>query len=262
MKLKIEEVLDQLLKEKAKGRDIDEILKNYPEYQDELMELLKIAEAFERLPAFEPDQMAITRTVLEAKDIFHRQEKISIFKRYLILQPTLVRVFGVIIMVILIGGAGLLFSSRSMPGDLLYPAKRFSEKIHYSLTFNPEGKAVLHIKFADRRAEELVYTFNKNRKIDETLLNTMLGETENAYNFSQSLSEDRTLTILKRIAEINEAQIEILKNIKQNACPCDTVLINQAIEKCNQRCKCLENRLNSKDIKSSCPYCDDTCTCW
>ncbi|MEO0143010.1 MAG: DUF5667 domain-containing protein [candidate division WOR-3 bacterium] len=262
MKLKVEEVLDQLLKDMAKGRDVNDKIKEYPEYEDELRELLQIAKEFTELPRVEPDERAITRTVSEAREIFYKREKLPLLNRFFVLQPALSRVFAVIIIAILVFGSGLLFSSRSMPGDVLYPFKRFSEKIQYSLTLNLEGKTALHIKFADRRKEELVYSFNKNRKIDETILITMLGETENAYNLSQSLNEDRTLTMLKRIAEVNEAQMEILKNIKPNACACDTVLINQALEKCNQRCRCLEERLNSKSIKSTCPYCGDSCTCW
>ncbi len=262
MKLKIEEILDQLLKEIKDGRDVDEKIKEYPEYGDELRELLQITKQFKELPDVEPDGIAIVRTISKAKEIFYKRQRISLFKRFFAVQPALIKVFAVIIIIVLIGGAGLLFSSRSMPGELLYPVKRFSERIQYSLTSSPEGKTVLHIKFAEQRAAELMYTFNKNKKIDEGLLRVMLNEVEDAFNHSQSLSEDRTLIMLKRIATINEAQMEILKTIKQNVCACDTILINQALDKCNQRCRCLESRLNSKDIRSPCPYCNDSCTCW
>ncbi|MEO0216228.1 MAG: hypothetical protein ABIL14_04355, partial [candidate division WOR-3 bacterium] len=61
MKLKVEEVLDQLLKDMAKGRDVNDKIKEYPEYENELRELLQIAKEFTELPRVEPDERAITR---------------------------------------------------------------------------------------------------------------------------------------------------------------------------------------------------------
>ncbi|MGB9722151.1 MAG: DUF5667 domain-containing protein [bacterium] len=262
MKSRIEEVFDELFRGLASGKDIGELLKEYPEYAEELRPLLEMALRIKELPKPEPEEKAVLETIHKVKEVLYREKKVPIFKKIFIFQPTLIRVFALIILIVIISGTGLLFSSRSMPNEILYPAKRLTEKIQYSLTFNQQGKVELHIRFAERRADELMFVFNKNKKINEDLLSAMLNETENAFHFAEVLGGDRTYNLLKRIAEINQEQISILEGIKNRACPCDTILLNQALDKCKERCQCIEYRLNRRVNQRSCPSCSDSCTCW
>lgn len=262
MKLKIEEILDKTIEEIRQGKDIEDVLEKYPEFAEELKTLLLIAKDMEKVPKPMPSDDAIKKTIYQARTLYEKEQKVWSFKKLFIFQPAFVRALAIVIFIILIISSGLSFSARTIPGDALYPIKRFSERVYYGLVLSRDGKVKLRIRFADRRAEELVYTFNKNKRIDEKLLNSMLDETENAYKLTESLSEEKAFKLFKKIAEINNAQMDILKNIKQDACACDTNLINQALDVCHRRCQCLENRLKQKDKILPCPDCGDSCTCW
>ncbi len=262
MKLKIEDILDRAIEQIRQGKDIEEILKEYPDYAEELSALLLIARRMNKMPRPLPEQDSIARAIIQAKTIYEKEEKLPFFKRFFVFQPTFIRAFAIVLLIIAIIGGGLSISARSMPGELLYPVKRFSEKIYYALTIEKEGRVELHIKFADRRAGELSYTFNRDKKVDERLLNSMLEQTERAYRLIESVYEEKAFKLYKHIADINDAQIKILKDIKTIACACDTVLINRALDICQKRCQCLENRLKSGDKVSPCPECGDSCTCW
>ena len=54
-------------------------------------------------------------------------------------------------------------SSHYTSNSLLYPLKRFSEKIRIELSLNSESKAKLQSEFIQRRAEELVYLVENNK---------------------------------------------------------------------------------------------------
>ncbi len=262
MKLKIEDILEKAIEQMRQGKDIEEILKEYPDFAEELSALLLIARRMNKMPKPAPEEDSIARTIIQAKAILEKEKRVPFFKRFFILQPTFIRAFAIVLLIIAIIGGSLSISARSMPGELLYPVKRFSERIYYALTFDKDGRIELHIKFADRRAGELSYTFNRNKRVDERLLNSMLEETELAYNLIESVNEEKAFKLYKNIADINDAQIKILKDIKNFACVCDTVLINRALDICQKRCRCLENRLKSGDNVSPCPECGDSCTCW
>lgn len=262
MKLKIEDILDRAIEQIRQGKDIEGILKEYPDFAAELSVLLLLAREMNKIPKPVPEEDSISRAIIQAKAILEKERNLPFFKRFFMFQPTFIRAFTIVLLIITIIGGGLSFSARSMPGDIFYPVKRFSEKIYYALTFDRDGRVELHIKFADRRAGELSYIFTRNKRVDEVLLNSMLEETELAYNLIESTNTEKAFKLFKRIADINDAQIRILKDIKNIACACDTVLINQALDKCQKRCRCLENRLKSGEKVSPCPECGDSCTCW
>jgi hypothetical protein len=259
MKLKIEDIFDQMISEIGKGKDIDKILREYPDFAQELKPLLSMVREFNSLGRPLPDEDVIKKTIIKAKEVLKEEPKYLPF-RYLF-KPALVRALAVIVLVIIIGTGGLLFSSRSMPDDALYPVKIFSEKIQDRFTPSNDAKAELHIRFAHRRTDELSYIFNKKKTIDKNLLQSMLNETEQAFHCIELLKEDRTANLLKRLAQTNQFQKDMLSNIKNNACACDTGLLNQALNMCEKRHSYLEHRLNP-DSESPCPCDKDSCTCW
>ncbi|MFQ5874626.1 MAG: DUF5667 domain-containing protein [Dehalococcoidia bacterium] len=61
-----------------------------------------------------------------------------------------------VLLVSVIGAGTIRASSDSMPDDLLYPVKEFTEKVQLTLATSKTKEAELHVKLADRRADELV----------------------------------------------------------------------------------------------------------
>ena len=59
------------------------------------------------------------------------------------------------LVVFLIGAGAVRASSDSMPDDLLYPVKEFTEKVQLKLPRSNSAEAKLHIKLANRRAHEM-----------------------------------------------------------------------------------------------------------
>ncbi|MCP3682235.1 MAG: hypothetical protein GY861_06035 [bacterium] len=63
---------------------------------------------------------------------------------------------AVILVVLVIGGGfGVRFTSKSKPGDSLYIAKVISEKAQLAVTFNKNKKSRLETKFASQRAKDI-----------------------------------------------------------------------------------------------------------
>ncbi len=258
MKSKIEEILDQILDELSQGKAIDEILIKYPDYAQELKPLLKIAQSLKELPKPMPSEESVMQTVIKARNEYRVRKPIYFIRPSSLFQPALIRVLGIIAIIAIISIGSFLFSSRAIPGDVLYPAKIFSERIQYTFSPKLEDRVELRINFASRRTDELLMVFERQNKLDKNLLESMLNETEHAYYSASMLPEEKADNLLRQVAQINNLQKDALKKLKKNACPCDTILINEALNKCISRCQHLENRLNPQP----CPCDKDSCTCW
>lgn len=241
MKDKIEEILDKLLKRTQKGEDIESLLKEYPQLADELRPLLKLAVEIEDIPKPELDADAISILVAKVRQTM-RSRKPSVgfsLKNLFTLHPIISRAVTAIVLVFVLALTTVFMSANSLPGNPLYQIKRISEKIHYAITFNDDGKAELHLIFANRRTHEFESSFKIGEKIDRKLLMKMLEETASAVDISQNLSADHAPLIRQKIAQCNKKQLAVLENTKQYACPCDIDIIQTAIKKCRELHACL-----------------------
>lgn len=68
-------------------------------------------------------------------------------------------------LILLVGGSGAAYASEStLPGDILYPLKiGIAEPVQSAFVTSPEGKAKLHVDFAERRLEEATQLAAQNR---------------------------------------------------------------------------------------------------
>lgn len=256
MKLKIEELLDRLLAEIDKGKSIEDCLKDYPEFSRELEPLLRLAIKIKGLPKPKPAPEVISAALEKIETFFSpgkKQVRRLSIKEIFSLRPA--RAIVIILLIISVGWTTLSFSSRSMPGHPLYPVKRLSEKIQHIFTFDKKGNASLHLIFSERRANELLWTFERRNRIDAGLLRMMLGEVESALRCSQFLNPGECRALLEKISRLNNDHKILLARIKTKACACDTSLIQSAINQCIERQCCIEDKLNPKsNIKQSpCP---------
>ena len=257
MKQKIEEILDLLLSEMEKGKSLEDCLKDYPEYGDELRPFLSMAQQIKDLPKPEPTDSAIAETLVKVGKMVagekHMEEGVT-SRKFLIFQPALVRALAVILIVIIAGWVGFSYSARSMPGEFLYPMKLFTEKIQYILTVNPQGKAELHITFADKRTEELVNVFDKDKKLNKELLSAMLNEAQSALLYTEAVGSKDSTILAEKIVNLNQYQKNVLEKIKADICCCDTTVVNEAINLCGMRHQWMMNRMRrpeTKDRKST-----------
>lgn len=243
MKKKIEEILDILIEEIKEGKGVEESLKEYPEYADELKTLLLLAGNIERTPRPEVDPVAFNRTMAKVNSLEEQSAlKNALFAlRTLIFRPVVLRAASIVLIFTFILSMTFSFSANSLPGDFLYPVRCFGEKAQLVMTFSNEGKAELHLKLADRRAEDFILTFKKGEKINKELLDAMFDETSNALRYCRFLSSDECSTLLSKAKDCCQSQLKVLKVIEPLVSDSDCSLLTEAIDRCSVRCRCVDS---------------------
>ncbi len=248
MKSKIEEIFDKLLIELEKGKSIEDCLKEHPQFADELRPLLLTAQSIRDLPAPRPDENTLEKTLQEVRKMLkieaQRLEIKGVRPKFFIFQPVFVRAIAIAIFIVIVGWIGISFSRASVPGDLFYPIKIFTEKVRYTMTVNPEGQTELHIIFADKRMSELVQTYNRDRKLNKMLLSAMLNQAQLALEKCECLEGDKYICLMKQLDSLSHCQQDILVEIKTEAGGEDTLILNEAICKCCEYHSCVERKLN------------------
>lgn len=63
--------------------------------------------------------------------------------------------FALIVFLVFGGGGAVFASQKSLPGDILYPIKTLTENLQETLTFNPQKKAYLYTRLAEKRIGEI-----------------------------------------------------------------------------------------------------------
>jgi len=259
MKPKIEEIFESLLIQIQQGRRVEDCLKDYPENREELEPLLFLSCQLNGLPKTEPGSQAIESAMSRVRRIVYEQRerpKQPFLKRFATGHPVLIRIATSVILVLLVGWGGISFSAQSLPGNFLYPVKRLAENARYSLTFNPDGRAELHVVFARNRTDELRKSFQPHVSLDKELLNAMLNESRSAQKESEKLKGIRSQVLINKIAQLNRHQQSALENIQPMACAADSAVIIQAISLCVLRGDCL-----TRGCCSECQCGPEPCAC-
>jgi hypothetical protein len=242
MARKIEEILDILIEEVKGGKNINDCLKQYHEYANELKPLLLLAGGIEEIPKPEIDITAFEKTLVKinlTKEETATKKPLFVLST-LITKPPVRRVaFAVLIFTITIA-ITFSFSAYSLPGDILYPVKRLGEKTQLALTIRDESKARLHIKLANRRTEDFILTFKEGEEINRELIKAMLGEADAAMFHCKCFTGQKSAALLSEVKECNQYQLKTLQNIKPMVCSLDQVFISEAINACSLRCSCVE----------------------
>jgi len=87
--------------------------------------------------------------------------------RFFVFKPVFISLL-VLVVVFLTSFGTLLAAENSLPGDRLYPVKRFAEKVKISLAFNREEKTVLRAEILNTRFKEAKILAEKINQEDGT----------------------------------------------------------------------------------------------
>ena len=255
MTRKIEELLDQLITEVSKGRTVEDCLREYGVYADELGPLLQLAKQIGGLPKPEPKTDSVTETIKKASAISNAQKRKRFsLQNIFVFRPVLARVLAIVLLICLVGVTTVTLSASSLPGEVLYPVKIFAEQVQYFLTIDAEGKARLHVMFADRRTNEFACLFEPGLPVNRELLAGMLQATEIAINDIELLSSEDATQVIGQMAECNSRQMALLEEVRLKACDDDTRVIDEAIRTCHEQLDCIECMQNpGSGNKSHCP---------
>lgn len=152
------------------GRSITALVERYPQYKDELSELLTVAQTAHRVPKAkriitQPDHQTLPAAKRASKGSATWAEfwawLLFVFEQ---LRPNLAArasavswalVAALLVTLFSAGTVGVAYAANeAKPGDLLYGVDRALESIQLSLTFNSQRKAELSLSFAQERVAE------------------------------------------------------------------------------------------------------------
>ena len=181
-----ETALEESLALLQSGGSVDECLQRFPQYAEELRPLLETAGAVSAVYLPAPEAAAIRRSrarmLQEADKQFAQQAvSISLFSRYvgrfinlltgketLDMKTTTRFAFTLVMLaVFIVSGIGVnLASANALPGDALYPAKRFFEKARLTFTVDSEKRVEVERQLQERRREEVRTVLEMQRQVE------------------------------------------------------------------------------------------------
>lgn len=238
-----EDILDACLDRiTLKGESIEQCLESHPERAAELEPLLRAAlsvremSSIEPRPEFRQATKARLLSALAAKEEKRERSRLPLWhwqRRWAVAAAVILALF-------LAGGGTVMASSDSLPGDVLYPVKRASEKVQAFFTFGDDAKANLHMKFAERRVKEIESLAEKGRDIPGSVLKVMGDETRRAMDLlerNESLKSELVAklvgltsnqkTMLARLTEIvpSYARLRLREALKRSEDAYDRAVI-------------------------------------
>jgi hypothetical protein len=144
------------------GESIEDCLKDFPDYRDELEPLLDISVGAKKAMASleaRPEFKAGLRYKVNSSLNTHAIPGRSMFKWR---SQWVTMAISFILVLLLSGGGVVSASGSSMPDSPLYSVKLASEQARLFFTFSDEGKAELYTRLVDERVFEIVNMASEN----------------------------------------------------------------------------------------------------
>jgi hypothetical protein len=181
-----------------------------------------------------------------------RPAKITIFAR-----PVLLRLAASIAVISLLSWGTAVAASDSVPGNFMYPVKRFSEKVRLFFTVNDKNEAELRITFSERRLSEALKTYQQGGGIDDGLLRQMLEEAKLALDQTLALSPEERDYLLSRVGYLTAHQNNVIEAVKRTADPKEQDDLEPVREMCGKRVQWMGEMMKAESMTP--PTCSG---CW
>ena len=164
---KIDEILASCIEEIESGKStVEQCLEQNEQVRGQLEPLLRIAMNIQSPPSIKPTQEFKTKARVHLMEYIHKEQTArkswkSIFA--INQKPSLrtgwLRVAAIIVSAILIltvSGTGTVYATQdSLPGEMLYPVKTFSEDFRVWLEMDKAAEVALELEFAGTRLDEM-----------------------------------------------------------------------------------------------------------
>lgn len=236
-----EQLLDRCLQALHRTRDIEEILRGYPRYADQLRPLLEIALAThlhyadvpeapgglavgrERMLAAAAQQRAAQQRAARqrARGIATAGAGVSRTKGQgfrLIFAARFVTILLLIVVSVTALGGGIVWAaSNSLPGDLLYPVKLATEDTRLALASAPGTQVDLALEFVEERSEEAQALAAAGRQVPESAITRMEEHVERTLTQAARATDDETVGLLAQIARRTGVQAQALERAQVTA---------------------------------------------
>lgn len=202
-----EEILAKCIDEVLSGRStVEDYLLRYPKLRNELRPLLEVALSIqppEAVPSPEFRHRLRNRLleVMGPAKIAKGRKEVTYGWFTSVLSIKAVATLVLAFVVLMTGTTSVYAAQSSLPGDVLYPVKVGVEKLQIAVTVNPENKAYLHLKLAQRRIDEVAIQVSLNRSPDVSGLATLPAQTDAALREIEKAAPDDTSAFLSHLAE-------------------------------------------------------------
>jgi hypothetical protein len=258
MTTSVEQILDACIEQMRAGEALEDVLSQHPEHAEELRPLLGLTDELAALPDPEPSLNSLMRVMAEqvasetAVSRRAARPRVTIFSR-----PVLLRLAASITIIFMLGWGAAAASSGAVPGDLMYPVKRFSEKVRLLITINEKDEAELRITFSERRLSEALKKHQRGGGIDDGLLVQMLDEAKRALDQALALPPEERSYLLSRVGYLTAHQNSVIESVKQVASPAERTALEPVSDMCGRRMRWMGERM--KETRMSPPSCSG---CW
>jgi hypothetical protein len=232
----IETILDECIDQIRAGKSVEDVLKKFPDSADELRSLLGISQNLEALPDPSPSvegvMLAMSQQINQepVAPQGRKPARVTLFAR-----PVLLRLAASIAVILLLSWGTAVASSDAVPGNFMYPVKRFSEKVRLLFTINDKNEAELRITFSERRLSEALKTYQQGGGIDDGLLRQMLDEAKQALDQTLALSPEERGYLISRVGYLTAHQNNVIEAVKRTASPEEQDDLKPASEMCGKR---------------------------
>ena len=253
-------ILDDCLAQMRQGASFEECLRMYSEYADELGSLLHLAVDIKDLPAPEPSGGALSELMIRiGEQSAAETNKRRVLPSFAKNRPFFSRLLGHRKLIWALNGAllflALLFgattiSANSMPGDVFYPLKLFTDKVVFMLTLNSDRKAELRLTFSEKRFQEMMAGLQHSNALDTGLLKAMLNEAKLALEEIDTSSYEKP-QLLTRLDNLNTYQMTVLSQLRPRVDSISQKIVIEAIDMCDARGNWLRSMIKEDQNTSS-----------
>ncbi|MFC1906104.1 DUF5667 domain-containing protein [Chloroflexota bacterium] len=212
---KIEDALNDCIERMADGELLDDCLASYPDLADELKPLLVMSQtvtdstaAIKPRPEFKAEARYKFHAALAAKE--KKTAKAAPLRRRWSLRWATIAL--AVLIVFVVGGTTGVASADSVPGEPLYRVKTFVERVQMGITIGADRRANLHVKFAERRSNEMQTMVNQGNLEEANNLGVRLINhlTQAKLAAPLILESEDIVTRLETLANRQVALLEII----------------------------------------------------
>lgn len=227
------DVLAMCLQAIAEGRATPEqCVASFPEHAAELRVLLRTAADLGqvRRPVLPAERVAAIGAVLQAAAM-PRQLRKTMQARTAgrgVLRWALT--LGLVFAMLLASGVGTVAASnQSLPGETLYPVKRFSEDVRLQLA-SEQQKANLLVDFAQERIEEAEELLASGQMLDAEVVGDLLAASDIALQSLENAPDNASPELAEQLVEVSARQEVVLTGVLASAPPAAQSGLQRALE--------------------------------
>jgi len=250
-------ILEHCIEQMHAGRSIDAVLEDHPQIAGELRPLLEMADGLQALPdpplVIEDLMRSLSQTVDARPESAQERPRI---KSVLPSQSMLLRLAASMALVFALGFGFTAASADTVPGDVLYPVKRFVEKVRLSFSMNDNNEAELRIAFSEERFTEALKKYHRAGVVDDGLFRQMLEEAKLALDEALDLPPEERTKLLSHVGYLTAHQKNVIETVRQNASPEIQRALEPVAEMCGRRMRWMEGVMrDARMAPPACPNC-------